>query len=258
MAKKQSDLLKSHPHEFRFSLGAFSKDAFPMGILAEYLHDLAIIYGQQEQLHFIRLEKGSTVAVARALPEAEPEIENQLVLIQANQAPSEVMEAVERVDRRLRSHHTRGFIAAPSGAKILKFPGIDKKVVEPIAYGPFNQHGTLEGVPIMIGGKDERVPVHLEDWRGNQHICYARRSLAKEIAPHLFTSNIRVEGTGRWLRHANGEWEMKKFTALDFSVVPLTDLGDDIERLRSLAGKWKELPDPIGDMDIIRHDGEIQ
>lgn len=257
MAKKKSDS-RTNPHEFRFSLGAFSKDAFPMGILAEYLRDLAIIYGQEEHLHFLRLEEGSTVAVARAEPEAEPEIEHRLMLIQSDEAPVEVMEAVERVDARLRYHHTTGFIDAPWGAKILKFPGVEKEIIEPLVYGPFNQHGSLEGVPIMIGGKDKMVPIHLEDWRGVQHICYARRSLAKEIAPHIFTAFVRVEGTGRWLRHDNGDWELKRFTALDFKVIETTTLEDDLARIQAIPGKWKELKDPLGELDLIRHDDDIQ
>ncbi len=59
------DKIKDHPNEYRFALdGPFTKDTFPMAVLAEYLKDLAIIYGHADKLYFLRLDTGSAEAVA--------------------------------------------------------------------------------------------------------------------------------------------------------------------------------------------------
>ena len=79
---------EEHPNEYRFSLdGPFTKDTFPMSVLAEYLKDLAVIYGQPEKLFFLRLDEGSAEAVAWAREDVQPEIEHQLQLVASHEAP---------------------------------------------------------------------------------------------------------------------------------------------------------------------------
>ena len=136
-------------------------------------------------------------------------------------------------------------------AKVLDFPGRMKFVELP--YGPFNQSGTLQGVVIVVGGESDPVPIHIQDGEVT-HICRAKRPLAKELAQHLFATHVRVTGTGRWFRDAEGQWTMKSFTIGEYAVLRADSLSRVVEQLRQLPGKWKERHrDPLATLDSIRH-----
>jgi hypothetical protein len=253
MAKKNT----SNVEEYFFRIGAYSRERMPMRFLAAYMEDLAILLGEEHNVHFDRLKDGSTVLVSRIEHEAAPKVRDRVHRVRLKEGPPEAMQALARIDERLRKDNADGDITTSSdNRKILVFPGANKKL-DPV-FGPFTQVGTLDGIPIRIGGEKEWVPVHLEGHQDEVFICHAKRSVAKQIAAYLFTSVIRVEGKGRWIRNANGIWEMIYFSVADFSILKDAKLQDDFKRLRSIPGKWKESEDPIGDLEIIRHDIDIQ
>src|SRR2546429_112828 len=83
---------------------------------------------------------------------------------------------------------------------------------------------------VKIGGEEDPVPVHLEGrQQGQVYICRASRNMAKDLAQHLFTTCLRVEGMARWIRHRNGEWEMRRFTIKSFEPLKETTLRETIE-----------------------------
>lgn len=246
MPKKHQDNLR----EYRFKLDAYSPETMPLGRLAEYLAELSIMFGEDKSVHLIKLEKGSTIAALLVDREAEPKVRDNLLAIERKDAPQERMRAAASIDEKLRKDNAKGMIIDPTGGKLLVFPGRDKSA--PIEYAPFNQVGTLVGIPISVGGELEQVPVHLQG-RDGIHIGLAKRSVAKEIAAHLFTNVIRAEGTARWVRNPAGQWKTVKFTIKDFK--PLTDvsLRDAIQKLREIPAEWKEKEDPLGELVDIRH-----
>ena len=124
-------------------------------------------------------------------------------------------------------------------------------------FGPVSQVGVFQGIPIKVGGENDPVPVHLEDGK-DKHIVYARRSLAKDIAQHLFTSVVRVEGAGRWIRHTDGEWEMLSFQATSFRVIEDADIRANIGELRKIPAAWKKLDDPLEELERIRRGTKLQ
>jgi hypothetical protein len=240
------------PREYRFKIDAYTPETMPLLRLSAYLHDLAVLFGNSEGIHLMKVEKGSTSPLMLVDPEAEIKVRERLQLVRANDGPEDAMRAHHNINERLREDNAKGAVVDPIKRKILIFPGRDlNKLLE---YGPFTEPGTLEGTPIKIGGEQEWVPVHLEDRLGQVRWCLAKRSLAKEIARHLFTSMVRVEGSGRWLRRRDGEWEMQYFRAKSFE--PLNSqitLRQSVERLRAIPGKWKERDDPVGELIDIRH-----
>jgi hypothetical protein len=60
----------------------------------------------------------------------------------------------------------------------------------------------------MIGGEEETVPVHLEGRQKEIHIRRAKRSVAIELGPFIFSTFIRLEGNGRLdqVRRLVTEW----------------------------------------------------
>ena len=71
------------------------------------------------------------------------------------------MDAADRLDKRLVADNGYGDLIAPDQNKILEFPGVKK--AKPIEWPSINQAATFYGVPIAIGGKNDPVPVELED-----------------------------------------------------------------------------------------------
>lgn len=241
---------KSRKHrDYKFQIDAFTPETIPMARLSEYLRDLATMLGQEKSVHFLRLEPGSTVPVVRVEWEAEPKVRDRVRLVKNKEAPDEAMKAAKDIDKRLAEDNARGVLVDPTGAEIIKFPGRDN--LTKMVYGPINQPGYFQGVPIKVGGENDPVPLHLEDGK-NKYIVWVKRSLAKEIAPLIFTSVIRVDGVGRWIRHGDGEWELLIFHAHSYRLVHDGDIRSDAAHLQQIDAEWKKLDDPIGELNSIR------
>ncbi len=203
--------------EFRFTIDAFTPSTIPLLRLAEYMQDFAILLGNEKSVHpGDRLEEGSTILVAKVEREAEPKVRERLRAVRNKDANDRAMEAAARLDNRLAEDNAKGVIADPAGKKVIEFPGRDRFQMP--AFGPIQQPGSFQGIPIKVGGELDPVPIHLEDGK-EKHIVQAKRSLAKQIANHLFADVVRVEGVGRWNRTESGTWEMLSFTAHSFQVV---------------------------------------
>ena len=239
--------------EYRFHIGAYEPETMPLKRLAEYLADLAEVLGEPSSVHLMRVEKGTTTSVIRIDAEAEPKIETRIREVETAEAPSNVMSAVARMNHRLKMDNAGGTLFSPGGDNLLIFPGCEQRELD---YGPITQSGTIDGVPILVGGTRDEVSVHLESRDGEKHHCSADRSKAIEIAPYMFRKIIRVIGVAKWLRHSEGEWEMRSFKISGFRL--LADLSDvslkkSIEELRSIPAAWKQMDDPIGELARIRH-----
>jgi hypothetical protein len=247
MPRKRKDNLQ----EFRFKIDAYYPETMPLERLAEYLKDLAVLFGEKDSVHLIRIEKSSTSPVVLVNREAVPKVRENLDSVVRKEATPERARAAESLDERLRKDNATGKVISPEGSNVIEFPG--RELMLPPTYGPFNQPGVIIGTPILVGGTDDTVPVHLEDQKGEVHNCLARRGVARDIAPYLFETVIRADGIGRWTRLPSGEWAMKKFTIQHIRPLQDITLREGIRKLRALPGKWKELEDPLGELVDIRH-----
>jgi hypothetical protein len=247
---------KNRKHrEYRFEIDAFSPATIPMSRLAEYVSDLAKMFGNNNSVHLLKIDEGSTVPVVLVEWEAEPKVRDRLKAIKSHEAPDEAQQAAKDIDRRLLQDNAKGVLVDPVGGKIFRFPG--REAATKMEFGPVNQAGIFQGIPIKVGGENDPVPVHLEDGK-EKYIVLARRSLAKDIAQHLFTSVVRVDGIGRWIRHTDGEWEMLSFHASSFKIVEDADIRKNINELRNVPGEWKKLEDPLGELEQIRRGTKLQ
>ncbi len=239
-------------NEYRLNIDAFTPDTFPMWRLAEYMRDLADLLGEREHVHFVRLEEGSTVLVQRVDKESAARVQERMCAIKPtkDEGDAKALRAYKSLDRRLAEDNAVGFLCGPGGAEIIRFPGREKPA--PLTFGPFRQAGNLDGVLIKLGGRDDTVPVHLEE-EGTVHICNATRNVARQLSPHLFGPTLRVQGTGRWRRDAEGAWILDRFDIENFETLDEAPLGDVIERLRRIPGNgWKTLADPYAELQRLR------
>jgi hypothetical protein len=150
----------------------------------------------------------------------------------------------------LAEDNATGSIIDPTKARLIEFPG-RKKFNQPL-YGPFNQPGEIDGVPIRIGGENDPVPVHLEEPGRDPHICVARREIARDLGPYLFTTMIRAQGIGRWCREGDGQWKLGTFTIHSFRKIEVKSLGEALRKLRVVSGMDK-IKDPLAQLEHIRH-----
>jgi hypothetical protein len=238
--------------EYRFKIDAYTPKTIPLIRLTAYLRELAVLFGNTDDVHLDRIAEGSTEPILLVEREAEVKVRERLQVVRANDGPEDAMRAHKNINEMLREDDGKAAIIDPVRKKILVFQGRDlNKLLE---YGPFTQPGTLEGQLIKIGGEGEWVPVHLQNSLGEVHWCWAKRGLAREIARYIFGPVIRVEGTARWLRQRDGEWDMVSFRAKEFSVLDSeATLRQSITHLREIPAKWKELDDPLGELKKIRH-----
>lgn len=241
---------KKSPREYKFEIDAFTPDTIPMSRLAEYLSDLAVLMGQEKSVHFARVQPGSTVPIIKVEWEAEPKVRERLRAVKLREAPTEILKVAKAIDDRLAEDNARGTLIDPVGAKVIKFPGRDR--AKEMEYGPLTQQGSFQGVPIKVGGENDPVPLHLEDGK-DKYIVQVRRAMAKDIAKYLFSAVVRVEGDGRWVRHSDGEWEMLAFYGRTWHLVEDGDIHSNISELRKVPGKWKDLDDPLADLNVMRH-----
>src|SRR5262245_31363298 len=84
---------KSDKYEYTFKIDAYSPQTMPLARLAEYLRDIATLFGESERVHLIRIRKGSTVPVLLIEREAEPKVRERLDAVRRNDGPPEAMRA---------------------------------------------------------------------------------------------------------------------------------------------------------------------
>ena len=179
---------------YRLKIEAYSPETMPMKRLAEYLTDVAVLLGDEQHVHLIGIEGSSTCPVVLVDREAEQGVVNRVHRAYLKEGPEEAVRAITSINARLVADNACAALLNPINDKVLEFPGA--KAPRRIEWPSINQAGELYGVPIVIGGKNDLVPVHLLDGE-EEHPCLAHRGKAKEIAPYLFTATIKTE-PGRW------------------------------------------------------------
>ena len=234
--------------EFRFKLDAYTPETIPMERLAEYLGQLAVLLGEKDAVHFVRIEPGSVVPVIRVEREAAPKVKERTVAVRRGSGPVEAMRAYRAINKRLRDDNGTGSLRDEGGAEIIPFPGKDEEL-KPLP--AITQSGSVDGVIIRIGGKGENVPLLLESGTETISNCIVSRNLAKSLARRIFEP-VRLFGHGRWFRNEDGIWTLEAFRVLRFEALSDRPLGNIIDDLRSVpAGDWSN--DPFDDLQEIRY-----
>lgn len=236
------------------TIEGFTPHTLPMAKLAEYLSDFAKLLGHREVVHFLRVGKGSAALVSEIDERELPTIAARIHLVKTGDAPPEAQQAARDLNLKLCQDETTAVLRA-GRIKLLKFPATIHEAQA--QFGPVIQHGSIDGILIKIGGRDETVPVHIDDGT-DIHICNATRKMAKKLAP-CFDTPICVFGTGRWIRDNNGKWIAERLNIAGFEPLDDAALPMVIERLRAIPGnEWDGLDDPLAELRRIRKDGKVQ
>jgi hypothetical protein len=242
--------------EYRFKIGAYSPETMPMARLAEYMSDLATLLGNRDSVHFVKLDPGSTTLVQDIEYEAVPKIRHRINGVRTRTAPEDAIDAYGRIDKRLQEDNAVGHIEtvedASESVTIIEFPGRERRLAE--KFDSISQPGNLDGLLIRVGGKDNTVPIYLEE-QEEIHRCTSNRALAKRLSPYLFEI-IRVHGVGKWNIDSFGNWVMEEFRISDFERLDTTSLSESVKRLRNIKSNIQAQEDPIAELNKLRHGTE--
>jgi hypothetical protein len=252
MASMGKLAVKARPFEFK--IDAYTPQTLPMLRLAEYLDGLAILFGNPEHVHFLRVKKGSAVLEATVDEPATQRVLTRIQSIRDPEAPDDVRTAFKKVNKLLRDDNASAVLKGPSGAKVLTFPGRKTPVPEEVRV---HQAGALQGQLIRIGGIDETVPVWIQDVDGRIYThCYTtNRETAKLLAPYYLRGTLRLFGRGVWLRDHEGKWNLERFSVQSFEPLHDASPKEVVEGLRKIgAGEWDELEDPVEQWKRQRED----
>lgn len=221
-----------------------------MSRLAEYLARLAVLFGNKEHVHFMKVRKGSAIPEIVVDEPAVPKVWARLRLVSTPDAPEDLSRANRDINRMLRDDNASGVLRLKAGANILEFPGRKTPLMEEAVV---HEIGELDGVVIRVGGKDETVPVLIDGEQGIFYRCNASREVARKLATFLFGKTIRVMGRGKWRRTQEGEWELETFDIKDYEELDEAPLESAVASLRSLEGSaWNEMDDPQGELKRLR------
>jgi hypothetical protein len=229
-----------------FVIDGFTPLTLPIGRLADYIKNFAALVGPNSEVRFEKVGKGSAALISVAPEEFIPEVRARIVAAKNGDGQVDAIRGFAGIRAMLAQDKTTGRIKE-SRHKILEFPR--PRVPQ---YSAISEDGALEGVLIKIGGRDETIPVHLQDG-ARFYKCQTTRAKAKELAPFLFGDPIRVTGKGKWTRNEVGAWDMTEFRISDFEKLNSDEIQQVLERLRQIPGSgWDNIDDPLSELDRIR------
>jgi hypothetical protein len=148
------------PTTYDFAIDAWTPQTLPMAHLAEYLKHLAPVFGFEAQVHFIQMRKGSAVAEVHVEELVAPKVQARLKLVATGEAPEDALRSMRAINVMLTSDKASAVLRPKRGPKIVKFPGCKATHTEELTV---YEAGSLRGTVIRVGGKDETVPLLLQD-----------------------------------------------------------------------------------------------
>lgn len=237
---------------YRFKIDAYTPDTLPMSRCAEYLMELATMLGETPNVHFMRLEAGSTVMVHKVDIDAVPKVRERVTALKRGDGTETQVRAYNRINRMLLDDHGTGVLIERRKMEVIRFPGKEEGLFKVTSV---QQHGEIDGELIRIGGIKDIVPLTLESEGKEITKCQTKRTVARELAKHIFQP-VRLFGEGRWDRDINGDWSLEHFFVDYFEPLEENALSQTILALRELKGDWNK--NALHELLDLRHaEGDV-
>jgi len=224
-----------------------------MARLAEYMREFAELLGDRDSVHFAGIVKGSAVLRAYVNDEFSVDATRRILGARSGDASKEVTDRTAKIDRLMKQDSARGEILRRDGNVLYAFEGAKRsELLEPEV--SVTQDGELIGSVMRIGGRDESVPLLLQDSDGNFYEANIKgRELARKVAGYLFGQPIRVSGSGTWTRSADGKWKLDRFIVQSFEELDDRPLSDVINEIRAIPDYgWSKEEDPLDEWHHLR------
>lgn len=245
--------MKDHD-EYQLWIDAYSPKTIPMDRLAAYLAAFAKLLGNQQSVHFERLDPGSTTPVALVEREAIPKVWARVERAGKQDAANDEKAAFREINELARADNAIAkLVRVPSQgqtATIINFPGRD--TVQQSKFGPFNETAVVSGELVRIGGKDESAHALIIDAEKKTWPGEIKKELARRMAQFLY-QEIRVIGEARWERDESGIWKLLAFRIAEFEPLSGDGLLDAVGKLRALHDSdWAKSEDIDGKIRASR------
>jgi hypothetical protein len=239
---------------YRFRIDAFTPETIPMERLAEYMGELARLFGNVDKVHFLKLKRGSAVLETEVESVAVPKVRQRLTQMDAVAPGDDVTMSFRKLNLMLACDNAVGKLRRGT-AVILDFPG---RTTPTVKFGPVTQASTVQGQLVRIGGRDKTAHGLIEDVTGRAWRIVTTRDEARALAQLIYGPTIRATGMGRWVRDDDGHWELEELRLQAWEQVAEQTLRDGIEHIRRIeTPEWLTDNDPVGTLARIR-DGEDQ
>ncbi|WP_306168601.1 hypothetical protein [Halomonas sp. MMSF_3323] len=210
----------------------------PMKRLAEYLCELAELYGAGGHLHFASVTKGSARLNACVDDDHHHKVLHRVREVANGVGPKKAKKAYLRLADLMLDDQASGVLES-EGCRIIQFPRISKH--QPLVVF---KHGSIQGRLYTIGGKDDSVPVRLEGANGETLYCETDTETAAQLAPLLF-KQVRLHGKGEWERRQSGGWRLKKMQIVSYEQLEKSSLKAAIGRMKKAGGiLWDQIESP--------------
>lgn len=226
------------PVEYIFTVDSLSPSTAPMQRVAQYFLELANLLGQSDHVHFHQVSKGSLRCHALAEYEHTASIEQRIQ--QIADVGSDASKVFDKLNQMLAKDNAVGRLDRVSAdgvsAKIYSFPG--RELPKPTAL-KLRQTGSLDGVVVSVGGRDNSSHVHLDAGDGRYWKCETSRELAVDLARYLYGQTVRVHGAGTWTRDVTRKWALEGYFHVEsFEVLRDETLGEVLDHLRAVGTDW--------------------
>lgn len=203
--------------------------------LSSYLAKLYDLYGIEKGLHFEAVREGCACLDAVVEDSLAPAVVSRVRNASQGIGPKKYRTAYRNVTSLIERHGWEGEVLL-EGDNVIAFPTRRKKpAYEPLRH---TMQTTIKGRLYQVGGKDETVPVRLEEKDGRVVVAETTVELATELGKVLY-NNLIVNGEADWESSASGMWILKKLRIQSFEVIGNETAGESLRRLRSV-GKLKK------------------
>lgn len=221
-----------------------SPDEIPMARLAEYMSHLAAMLGETDNVHFARVEEGSTKLVAHVdAGRPAQRVQARAYAVREHRAPREAMSAYNAINDMLSAD--RGTARLTHGsATVIRFPGAHVRPAQTVS---LLDSGTITGQLYALSeDRAGEIKARIRPRTGTAVICTADRSAGLMLRKFLFEP-VRVHGQGKWERDVDGGWSCQSLHIRDVRQVRDSSVRDAIAALRTINVEWPD--DPLDDLD---------
>lgn len=229
--------------EISWILEGMTPDQIPMSRLAEYIHQFAILLGDDPEIRLARIDKGSTKLVASLPGKAAGKAQSRLYAYRDRRPiPMDAARAGKRINDMVGEVRKSARITIGTRA-IVRFSGTTPDRPKSAA---LVDTGTITGrLYGLLETPSGSLNVRIRPRNGVGYVnCTADAVVARKLRDH-FGEAVRVVGRGTWTRSEDGEWACQSMHILEVEGVRDVSLRDAINALRAIQTDWPD--DPLGD-----------
>lgn len=222
----------AEPGEYRFEIADLTPLTLSMSRLKDYLPHLIDLFGHEEHVHLMRVDEGSATPCILTENHVVKSVQKRLLKVKTGIGTLKTYKAVNCLNELLAEDHTSAVLKSPYHGLVIEFPGI-KQATEPIV-GPISEYSDVQGELFQVGGRDETISLYVRDKR-NVFICTATREQGREISEHHLFRQVRLSGTGKWIRNEFGKWKLIELILGRWEPLLHEPLSKSLQSLRTVT-----------------------